>query len=101
MGVTARADANKSQVVISVDGRFDFSQHKAFREAYKDSDGKSTSFVIDLSDASYLDSSALGMLLLLREFVGCDPKRVKIMGANDDVARVLKIANFDKLFTVG
>ncbi|NEV61333.1 STAS domain-containing protein [Thiorhodococcus minor] len=101
MGVTARSDAEKSQVIISVDGRFDFSQHKAFREAYKDASGKSTKFVVDLSDASYLDSSALGMLLLLREFVGADPKRVRITGANEDVARVLKIANFDKLFTVG
>lgn len=100
MGVTARSDAGRSQIVIAVEGRFDFSQHKAFRDAYKDADAKSSRFVIDLSGASYLDSSALGMLLLLREFVGSDRDRVQITGASDDVARVLKIANFDKLFTV-
>jgi HptB-dependent secretion and biofilm anti anti-sigma factor len=101
VGVTARTDAERSQIVIAVEGRFDFSQHKAFREAYKDADPKSSRFVIDLSGAAYLDSSALGMLLLLREFVGSDRDRVRITGASDDVARVLKIANFDKLFTVG
>ena len=101
MGVTARTDADKSQIVIAIDGRFDFSQHKAFREAYKDADARESRFIVDLSEASYLDSSALGMLLLLREFVGSDRERVRIRGASDDVARVLKIANFDKLFTVG
>ncbi len=100
MGITARYDQEKHQVVIAIDGRFDFSQHKAFREAYKDRDANSTRFVVDLSQASYLDSSALGMLLLLREFTGSDSSRVSIVGASDAVGRVLKIANFDKLFTV-
>ncbi len=99
MGVTARIDKEKGLVTIAIDGRFDFAQHKAFRSAYKDADTKAMHFVVDLSDASYLDSSALGMLLLLREHVGSDPSRVRITGSGEDVRRVLRIANFDKLFT--
>lgn len=100
MGVTARHDQEKNQVTIAIDGRFDFSQHKPFRDAYKDTDARSTRFVVDLSQTSYLDSSALGMLLLLREFIGSDSARVCISGASEAVGRVLKIANFDKLFTI-
>lgn len=98
MSVTSRIDRERGVVTISVEGRFDFAQHKAFRSAYKDIDPHSMRFVVDLSHASYLDSSALGMLLLLREYVGSDPTRVRIMGCGPDVKRVLTIANFDKLF---
>ena len=45
-------------------------------------------------------SSALGMLLLLREYVGGDAGRINITGCGDDIRRVLKIANFEKLFTL-
>lgn len=100
MSVTRRIDKERSQVVIAIDGRFDFAQHKAFRDAYRDMDARSMRFVVDLSDASYLDSSALGMLLLLREYVGGDAGRINITGCGDDIRRVLKIANFEKLFTL-
>lgn len=100
MGVTSRVDRDKHLVTITIDGRFDFAQHKAFRDAYKEVDPKSMKFLVDLSNASYLDSSALGMLLLLREFAGGDPARVTIGGCRDDVRRVLKIANFERLFVL-
>ncbi|WP_295402943.1 STAS domain-containing protein [uncultured Thiocystis sp.] len=100
MSVIRRIDEQKSQVTIAIDGRFDFAQHKAFRDAYRDIDPKSKTFVVDLSGASYLDSSALGMLLLLRDFAGGDAGRVAISGCGEDVRRVLKIANFEKLFNL-
>lgn len=100
MGVTYRIDKDSSLLTIAIDGRFDFAQHKAFRDAYKDVDPKAMRFVVDLSSASYLDSSALGMLLLLREYAGGDASRVMITGCGEEVRRVLKIANFEKLFTL-
>ena len=53
--------------------------------------------MVDLSRTSYLDSSALGMLLLLRE--RCADVRVE--NASDDVRKVLEIANFQRLFELG
>ncbi|MGQ9658846.1 MAG: STAS domain-containing protein [Thermochromatium sp.] len=98
MSVTSRIDREQGVVTISIDGRFDFTQHKEFRSAYKDIAPGSMRFVVDLTRASYLDSSALGMLLLLREHVGGDPNSVRITGSSEEVRRVLKIANFDRLF---
>ncbi len=100
MGVTARIDPDQRTLTIAVEGRFDFSQHRDFRNAYQNVTPSSMQFVVDLSRATYLDSSALGMLLLLREHVGGDPGSVRITGSNEEVRRVLKIANFDKLFTL-
>lgn len=100
MSVTRHIDEAKQQVVIKIDGRFDFAQHKAFRDAYRDIPPGNKHYVVDLSAATYLDSSALGMLLLLREHAGGDAAPVKIQGCDEDVRRVLKIANFEKLFQI-
>ena len=100
MSIRTSIEADGRKVVIRISGRFDFSQHVAFREAYRNQ-GASTEFVVDLRDAEYLDSSALGMLLLLREHAGGDKSRISILGARDDVRRVLEIANFDRLFRLG
>lgn len=89
-------------VVLRVKGRFDFNVHNEFRDAYESalrrrSDSK---FVIDLSDAEYLDSSALGMLLILRDRLGCDPNRQAIVNCSDQVLAILQMSNFDKLFSI-
>ncbi|WP_006786319.1 STAS domain-containing protein [Thiorhodospira sibirica] len=100
MSIERRVEDNGKRLVIVIQGRFDFSQHKAFRDAYKEQTGKVHEYLIDLSGASYLDSSALGMLLLLRERAGDENAKVSIKGATSEVRRVLDIANFGRLFTI-
>ncbi len=100
MAVVARISADGHTVRIQVSGRFDFATHGEFRGAYRETDGAATSFVVDLKDADYLDSSALGMLLLLRDHAGASRVGVAIEGANRTVASILRVANFDRLFDV-
>lgn len=54
---------------------------------------------MDLKEATYLDSSALGMLLLLRDHAG-DDADVRVINSNSDVRKILAISNFDKLFDI-
>ncbi len=91
---------NDDHVAISVEGRFDFNLHQAFRAAYRNCDGSSTRFSVDLGDVQYLDSSALGMLLLLREHAGGDGRKVALCNCNPPVKELLKLARFDRLFTL-
>jgi len=100
MSVQASVAANGTELTIRVDGRFDFSAHQEFREAYETVTGDISQFVVDLGSTSYLDSSALGMLLLLRDHAGGDTAQVKIVNCNDDVRKILTIANFEQLFTI-
>lgn len=99
MSVSRHFDEERAEVVITIDGRFDFSLHKLFRDAYRDVESGKR-FRVDLSRATYLDSSALGMLLLLREHAGGEQAPVSISGCGEDVLRVLRIANFHRLFTI-
>ena len=88
-------------VQINVKGRFDYRLSQQFRQAYSqipDNDG--ITFNVDLSNASYIDSSALGMMLLLREYAKCRGGSVVIQSPADQVDKILKVANFEQLFII-
>ena len=91
---------NGSELMIQVEGRFDFSAHQEFRDAYEKADAGLNQYVIDMRNATYLDSSALGMLLLLRDHAGGDNANVRILNCNADVRKILTISNFEQLFTI-
>ena len=54
---------------------------------------------VDLGNVAYLDSSALGMLLVLREKV-TPQARIDLVNCNKDIRNILEISNFQKLFTL-
>ncbi len=57
-------------------------------------------YVVDLKDTTYLDSSALGMLLLLRDHAGGDSAQIRLLNCNPDVRKILAISNFEQLFKI-
>ena len=91
-----------NQAVIKLNGRFDFNTHRDFRAAYEPllADAALKSVIVDFSAVDYLDSSALGMLLMLRDKMGGANKEVVLNGVRGNVKQVLDIANFGKLFQI-
>jgi anti-anti-sigma factor len=55
---------------------------------------------VDLGEVAYLDSSALGMLLMLRDKAKSAGREVRLVNARGSVRQVLEIANFGKLFAI-
>ncbi len=100
MSITTNRSGDGSELVISIKGRFDFSSHQEFRDAYENTEGPFSSYQIDMAETTYLDSSALGMLLLLRDYAGGDNAKIKIMNCNNDVRKILTISNFEQLFNI-
>jgi anti-anti-sigma factor len=86
-------------VVLKVEGHFGFPLYRQFREAAARG-GSSKRYVIDLRAANYMDSSALGMLLLLRDQVGGKEARIEITQCQPDVRKIFAIANFDRMFRI-
>ena len=74
--------------------------HQQFMLAYRDYPRGEMSFVVDLENAEYMDSSALGMLLQLRDHAQ-KKDEVRLVNGNPGIQEILRIANFDKLFKVG
>ena len=87
---------------LYMSGRFDFSAHRAFRDAYDPILKQTgiTSLEINLSEVAYMDSSALGMLLLLHERAEASGIKIVLSRASSTVMQILDIANFGKLFTI-
>lgn len=85
-----------SALTIKIIGKFQFPMASEFRRAYTSVD-QVTEYSLDLKESEYLDSSALGMIIALWEFVERDKNRIKVLNANDDVKKILKSANFDQL----
>lgn len=100
MGITAKPSADGAELTIEVEGRFDFSAHQEFRKAYEGTGSKPRRFVVDMRGANYLDSSALGMLLLLRDYAGGDSAQISISHCNPEVKNILTVSNFDQLFNL-
>jgi anti-anti-sigma factor len=99
MAVSATESDDKTEVTIHVAGRFDFSSHREFMAAYKEFPKGEKKYVVDLENTEYMDSSAMGMLLQLREY-SKNGVGVSLANPNEGVSEILRIANFDKLFRI-
>lgn len=83
---------------ITIRGKFNFACYDEFHRVVGREER--ASYTVDLSEVEYIDSAALGMLLLLRERVKDDQKRVIIVAGHGQPAEVLRLANFASLFTM-
>lgn len=89
--------------VLALKGRFDFHAHRDFTGAYTPllEDKGVTTIAVDLKEVLYMDSSSMGMLLLLKE--RAEPTRKKITlvcGQNAVVRDLLAAVAFHKLFEI-
>ena len=98
MGINMTVSADGTRVTIAVSGKFDFQLYDDFRASYAATAGNGVAYIVDLSETEYLDSSALGMLLLLREHAGGETSSIEITRASAEVRKILDVANFSRLF---
>ena len=86
---------------IKLQGRFDFNTHRDFRAAAEPVlQEEPKQIEVDLGGVDYLDSSALGMLLMLRDKTQAVNKTLALVNCRGSVRQVLDIANFGKLFSI-
>ena len=100
MSVESEVSLDGKTLTIAIKGRFDFGSHQAFRDAYERFYKVPQLYIVDLKETTYMDSSALGMLLLLRDHAGGDNSEVRVINSSSDVRKILAISNFDKLFDI-
>lgn len=90
------------RALIHLSGRFDFNTHHEFRGAVEPLAAASdiSAVTIDFSNVDYLDSSALGMLLMLRDKAKAAEREIRLSNCSVPVRQVLDVANFQKLFRI-
>ena len=98
MSVATKNSSDGAEVTISIDGRFDFGLQKDFRASYENLQAKR--YIVNLMNTEYMDSSALGMLLMMREHVGGSKADITLAHCSNDIKTILNVANFQSLFKI-
>jgi anti-anti-sigma factor len=91
-----------SAAVIRLEGRFDFQAHRDFKQCCDSALANESvrRIEVDFDNVEYLDSSALGMLLMLKERAERKTRTISLVNCKGTVRNILEVANFNKLFTV-
>jgi len=83
-------------------GHFDFHIHREFKGTYMPliENAAVREIEIEMDKLDYLDSSALGMLMLLNERAKSCNKSVALLNASGVVSQMLEVSNFGKIFRI-
>lgn len=99
MPITQRAWRNAT--VIHVEDVFTYRNRKDFSSvvtAFRASGGRH--LIVDLHEATYMDSSALGLLALTSQQFLVEDRKISLVGPQGTVKQLLGIANIDKMIAV-
>lgn len=99
MSLKKHVSSDTGTVTISIEGMFDLSLQGDFRKAYEES-GKQARYIIDLRNTDYMDSSAFGMLLVFKDYVGGVDANIHIINASADLKKSFSMLQFDRMFNV-
>ena len=95
-----QSEYQNGTLTISLGKNFDISVYNHFEQVYTQFFNQISQAIVDLNHTEFVDSSALGMLLLLKENLGNEVQTIKIINANEEVKQVFRTAQFHQLFDI-
>ena len=99
MAISVSQSSDGKTITVTLPNEFDFRAHKEFRDTHKNPQ-HNVKYILDFSKTEHMDSSALGMLLLMREELGNDKAKIKFINCRPNVKQLLEMASFHQLFDV-
>ena len=100
MSIKTKSTQQGEGLIISIDGSFDFSCLQEFRDSYEKKQNIAKTYFVDLKETDKIDSSALGMLLALRDYAGGSSADIKIINGSDDIKNVFLKTKLCEMFHV-
>lgn len=87
---------------IKLAGKFVMESHREFSKVYRHAlpSFVQRNLVIHMGEVDYIDSSALGMLLMLHQDAKKQGTEVILKDCKPVVHKILSMAQFDKIFSV-
>ncbi len=93
--------SGRGVTVIKINGRFTVEDKDEFMIITQEKiDMKSDGTCIDTSDLKYIDSSGIGDLLKLKMEAAKQEHTIYIMGLNESIEKVFKMARLDSVFVM-
>jgi anti-anti-sigma factor len=89
---------DRKQVILHVKGEFNFTMVQEIRDAYADLTDQEV--IVDLREATYMDSAGLGILLNMQDYLNKSDGSIRLINCPNAIKRVLFIAKFEKKFKI-
>lgn len=87
--------------LLQLSGNFTFNDNTKFRDLLNViQESNVQNVTIGLEKLEFIDSAALGMLLLLNDAAKKKNIKITLSGAQGQIKKMLQLSNFDQLFTV-
>ncbi len=99
MQITEKQD--KGNVVLVLDGRFDFGARKNFKDTVERIEREGCSHIIlNMESITFVDSSALGLLVIAHQNLKIKQAQLTIVNPQPYVRQVLDLANIPKMIQI-
>ena len=93
-------DTVDANMILHLDGRFDFGVRKIFKEAVDGVSVEGSSVVLDLENVAFVDSSALGLLVICHQNLKNKNVSFCLVNPQTYVKQVLDLANIGKMIPI-
>jgi anti-anti-sigma factor len=89
-----------TKVHIVLPSRFDYGFHKEFQRQCAEcvDNPEIKDIIFDFNRVEYLDSAALGMMMMWQRRAAASNKKMYINGAKGTTAQILEMANMQRIF---
>ncbi|WP_163832090.1 STAS domain-containing protein [Spartinivicinus ruber] len=88
------------EVVVHAEKNFSQKTICTFLEAFSTINSKDAQCIINLAKTEYINSSALGMLVNLKQYLGNNQSAIRFVNANSYIKKLFKSANLDSAFPI-
>lgn len=96
-----RQDIAGGNHTITMTGRFTFADHGSFKKIVDTvRAGQMEALTFNMQGVEFIDSAALGMLLIVREEAQKHKFLVALSGAQGQVDKMFRVSKFETLFTL-
>lgn len=86
---------------LTLSGNFTFSDNAKFRGILATlRDAQASSLTLDMAQLEFIDSAALGMLLLLHDEASRSGFSVHMENVTGQIKKMLQLSNFDEIFSI-
>ena len=101
MDIIREFSENGTILKMVLTGDLTFEKNLNFINSYIDIPSKVVKFVVDFKRVNYMDSSALGLLLLMKNFGQENGVTAfELINCNSTVKGILHVSEFDQLFDI-
>ena len=98
MGISTREQGDA--IIINLSNTFNFMEQAEFRKSYEgQKNSQARKYILDFRLVQFIDSSSLGMILLLNDHVSDTVRnKITLRNTSQNVQDIFKEANFHKIF---